>query len=321
LTVDHELARNYLLSVSYIGNKGTHLFMSRDINYAPVSTFGSIKGCPSTDLNCNENNINQRRLYAFDCRPGQPDGLPCLGQTQEETNSAWSTYHAGVIEVNKSYSQGFSLLASYVYAKYLDVVPFGAEGGLGPRDPTDFRLNYGPSDNNVRQRFTASYIYALPKLKSAHGLLGGVVNDWQNQGVLIAQTGVPYTITSNTDTAATGIGGEYADFVSGQTVNPSHRGVSEYFNPNAFTNAANGTYGNTSRNFLTGPARVNMDFSLFKEFPLFEHGKLQFRSEFFNLFNHPNFGTPDGGVGDGSFGKLTSAADGRILQFALKYIF
>ena len=315
LTIDHELARNYLLTVSYIGNKGTHLFMSRDINYAPISTYDHTQ-----TLAYNQTTINNRRLYAKDCRPGQTDG-PCLGQTQEETNSAWSTYHAGVIELNKSYSQGFSLLASYVYAKYLDVVPFGAEGGLGPRDPTDFRLNYGPSDNNVHQRFTASYIYALPKLKSAHGLFGAVVNDWQNQGVLIAQTGIPYTISYGNDSAATGIGGDFADFVPGQTVSPSHRSVSEYFNPAAFTNAADGTYGNTSRNFLTGPSRVDLDFSLFKEFPLYEHGKLQFRSEFFNLFNHPNFGTPDGGVGDGSFGQLTSAADGRIVQFALKYIF
>jgi hypothetical protein len=315
LTIDQQIAKNYVLTVSYIGNKGTHLFMSRDINYAPPSTYD-----PTQSLATNQNTINDRRLYANDCRPGQTDA-PCLGQTQEEANLAWSTYHAGVVEINHRYSNGFSLMASYVFAKYLDVVPFGAEGGLGPRDPTDFRANYGPSDNDVRHRFTASYIYELPKLKSAHGLLAGAVNGWQNQGVLIAQTGVPYTITSNTDTAATGIGGDFADFVPGQTVKPAHRGVGEYFNPAAFTNAADGTFGNTSRNFLTGPARVNMDFSLFKEFPIYEFGKLQFRIEFFNLFNHPNFNHPDGGVGDGTFGQLTSASDGRIAQFALKYTF
>jgi len=315
LTVDQQLARNYVITISYIGNKGTHLFMSRDINYAPASTYDY-----SESLATNQNTINDRRLYANDCRSGQTDG-PCLGQTQEEANQAWSTYQAGVVELNHRFSHGFSLMASYVFAKYLDVVPYGAEGGLGPRNPTDFRANYGPSDNNVRHRFTGSYIYQLPKLKSAHGLLGGVVNDWQNQGVLIAQTGVPYTITSNTDTAATGIGGDFADFVPGVTVNPANRGVREYFNPAAFTNAAPGTFGDTSRNFLTGPSRVDLDFSLFKEFPIFEYGKIQFRSEFFNLFNHPNFNAPDGGVGDGTFGQLTSAADGRIAQFALKYIF
>jgi len=73
---------------------------------------------------------------------------------------------------------------------------------------------------------------------------------------------------------------------------------------------------------LYGPSRVDFDFSLFKEFPIREAGKVQFRSEFFNLFNHPNFGNPDNGVGDGStFGRLTNASDGRIAQFALKYLF
>lgn len=64
-------------------------------------------------------------------------------------------------------------MASYVFGKYLDIISSGAEGGLGPRDPTDFRLNYGPSDSDVRNRFTASYIYQLPKLKSAHGVVAG----------------------------------------------------------------------------------------------------------------------------------------------------
>ena len=72
---------------------------------------------------------------------------------------------------------------------------------------------------------------------------------------------------------------------------------------------------------LNGPSRVDFDFSLFKEFPIHDDGKIQFRSEFFNLFNHPNFGNPDNTVGDGTFGQLTSAGDGRIAQFALKYLF
>jgi hypothetical protein len=72
---------------------------------------------------------------------------------------------------------------------------------------------------------------------------------------------------------------------------------------------------------LFGPSRVDFDFSLFKEFPIREAGKVQFRSEFFNLFNHPNFQNPDNTVGDGTFGQILSASDGRIAQFALKYLF
>ena len=321
LSIDQELAKNWVLTVSYIGNHGTHLFMSRDINYAPLSSYDHTKS-----LNDNQSTINNRRLFAYDGNCGINQVTlaknPCLGQTQEEANQAWSNYDAVDFTVNHRFANGFSLMASYVFGKYLDIVPFGAEGGLGPRNPLNFRQNYGPSDNDVRNRFTSSYIYQLPKMKSAHGIVAGVVNDWQNQGVLIAQTGSPYTINSYTDTGATGIGGDFADLVPGVSTKPAHRGVASYFNTAAFTEAADGTYGTSSRGLLYGPSKVNMDFSLFKEFPIRETGKIQFRSEFFNLFNHPNFGNPDTGVGDGSsFGRLTSASDGRIAQFALKYLF
>ncbi len=320
LSVDQEMAKSWVLTLSYIGNHGTHLFLSRDINYAPISTYDHTQ-----TLSQNQSTINNRRLFAFDGNCGTnavtDTPNPCLGQTQEEANQGWSNYDAFDVTVNHRFANGFSLMASYVFGKYLDIISFGAEGGLGPRNPLDFRQNYGPSDNDVRNRFTSSYIYQLPKLKSAHGVLAGLVNDWQNQGVLIAQTGSPYTIYSNGDTGATGIGGDFADLVSGVTTNPAHRGVSSYFNTSAFKEAADGTYGTSSRGMLFGPSRVNMDFSLFKEFPIHEFGKLQFRSEFFNLFNHPNFGNPDSTVGDGSFGRLTSAGDGRIAQFALKYLF
>jgi hypothetical protein len=77
----------------------------------------------------------------------------------------------------------------------------------------------------------------------------------------------------------------------------------------------------TGRNLLNGPSLVNVDMSLFKEFQVHDHGKVQFRSELFNLFNHPNFYNPDNTVGDGTFGQILSARDGRITQFALKYLF
>lgn len=321
LTVDEQFARNWLLTLSYIGNHATHLFISRDINYAPISTYDH-----SVSLSQNQLDENNRRLFAFDgnCGTNQVTGSPnpCLGQTQEEANQGWSNYHALEVSVNHRFVNGFSLMGSYVWGKYLDIISFGAEGGLGPRNPLDFRMNYGPSDSDVRNRFTASYIYQFPKLKNSNLLMRGLVNGWQNQGILIAQTGSPYTISSYTDTGATGIGGDFADLVSGVSLNPAHRGVASYFNTAAFTEAADGTYGTSSRGMLFGPSRVNMDFSLFKQFPVRELGKFEFHSEFFNLFNHPNFGNPDTGVGDGaSFGRLTSASDGRIAQFALKYLF
>lgn len=329
-SIDQEFARDWVLTVSYIGNHGTHLFLSRDINWAPIATYNH-----SLTLAENQLDENYRRLFAYDGNCGTTTianpvanpangsfyDNPCLGQTQEEANQGWSNYDAIDFTLNHRFTNGFSLLASYVYGKYLDIISYGAEGGLGPRNPLDFRQNYGPSDNDVRNRVTASYIYQLPKLKSAHGVLAGIVNNWQNQGIFDDQTGSPYSVNSYTDTGATGIGGDFADRVAGVTTSPANRGVKSYFNTAAFVEAADGTYGTSSRNMLYGPSRVDFDFSLFKEFPIHEDGKIQFRSEFFNLFNHPNFGNPDNTVGDGTFGQLTSAGDGRIAQFALKYLF
>lgn len=318
LTVDQQLAPGYMLTVSYIGNHGTHLFMSRENNYAPPSTYDFNE----TIAQNNSNLPTRRRLSAIQCGTGVGGGTaPCYGPMEILDPSLWSNYDSLQVSVNHRFEHGFSLLASYVWGKYLDVVSYTAEGGNGPRDPLDYALSYGPSDNDVRNRFAASYIYQFPKLTSLHGVLGGLINDWQNQSIVTAQTGQPYSINSSLDTAATGIGSETAD-LTGASLNPTgSRGVHSYFNTAAFQNAAPGTFGETSRNFLTGPSLVNVDFSLFKEFPIHEFGKVQFRSEFFNLFNHPNFYNPDNTVGDGTFGQLQSARDPRIMQFALKYLF
>ena len=329
-TVNQELAKDFNLTVSYIGNKGTHLFISREYNYAPLSSFiqntpiDPTTGQPYDPIAYNNEDAvlaSRRRLSSVStCSSGGVAG-PCYGPTEMLENTGYSNYNSLQIEVNHRFNKGFSLLGSYVWAKYLDIVSYTAEGGNGPRNPENFAQSYGPSDNDVRHRVTASYIYALPKLKTANALLGGVVNGWQNQAIITAQTGAPYSINSQTDSAAAGVGGVLADAVPGVSSGISNRGVNGYFNIAAFRNAAPGTVGNTGRNLLTGPSLVDVDTSVFKDFNVFEHGKIQFRAELFNLFNHPNFYNPDNTVGDGSFGRLTSARDPRVAQFALKYLF
>ncbi len=317
LTVDQQVPGGFLVTAGYIGNHGSHLFVSRENNYAPTSTYN-----PALTIAENNNNLpSRRRLSYIDCGTGTGTTAPCYGPMEILDSALWSNYDSLQLSVNHSLQHGFSVLASYVWANYLDVVSYTAEGGNGPRDPSDFRRSYGPSDNNVRHRFAASYIYQLPKVQSLHGIPGALVNDWQNQSIITIQTGAPYSINSSEDTAATGIGGDTAD-LTGASLSPSGgRSIAAYFNPAAFQNAAPGTFGVTGRNFLTGPSLVDVDFSLFKEFPVFDRGKVEFRGELFNLFNHPNFYNPDNTVGDGTFGKIQSARDPRIAQFALKYLF
>ena len=329
LTIDQQIARNYTLTVSYIGNKGTHLFISREYNYAPLSTYVKnpvdANGNPLDPITYNTSDAvlqARRRLNSATCpTAGGGTQTGCYGPMEELDPEAYSNFNSVQVSLNHRFDHGFSVLASYVYAKYMDIVSYTAEGGGGPRNPENFSQSYGPSDNDVRNRFAGSYIYQLPSLKSAHGIVDAAVNGWQNQGIATVQTGSPYSINSSYDSAATGAGGVLADPVPGVSPTPAHRGVLSYYNIAAFTNAAPGTIGGTSRNLLYGPSLVNVDFSLFKEFKVYESSKIQFRAELFNIFNHPNFYNPDNTHGDGSEGQLTSARDPRIAQFALKFLF
>ncbi|MEO6910949.1 MAG: hypothetical protein ABI158_08500, partial [Edaphobacter sp.] len=98
--------------------------------------------------------------------------------------------------------------------------------------------------------------------------------------------------------------------------------ISKFFNTSAFVANAPGQYGNAGRNIITGPGLANVDLSLVKNFPIGEHfGRVQFRSEFFNAFNHTNLGQPNGTLINSTFGKIQTAGDPRILQFALRYQF
>lgn len=324
VSIDQQVGPNNTLTISYIGNKGTHLFVSREYNYAPFNTFVN-----NPALSANENIANnlgalptRRRLSSVQCGTAMLGVAgPCYGPLEELDPAGYSNYNSVQVSLNRRLSNGFSILASYVYGKYLDIVSTTAEGGNGPRNPENFSQSYGPSDNDVRHRFAGSYLYTLPKANRLHGVASAVVNGWQNQSIITIQTGSPYGINASSDTAATGVGGETADRVPGQSLSPQHRNLSEYFNTAAFQNAAPGTIGNTGRNMLYGPSLVNVDFSLFKDFRIHEKNQVQFRSEFFNLFNHPNFYNPDNTVGDGTFGQILSARDPRLTQFALKYLF
>ena len=231
--------------------------------------------------------------------------------------------------LNRRFAGGFTILASYVWQKYLDLISVGAEGQSGPRDPFNLKLNKGLSDNDVPQRFVASYIWSVPTVKRFNsGAMRQLVNGWQINGITTIQSGTPFTVVSGQDRSLTGIGNDTADWIYGTptTLNTGRSRnalINGYFNTSAFTLAAPGTFGTTGRNTLIGPGIINFDFAIFKDFALSERlGRIQFRNEYFNIFNNVNLGQPDSSVSDGaSFGHIFSARDPRFVQFALKWIF
>jgi hypothetical protein len=317
--VQQELFKDYTLKVTYLGNRGVHLFMSHEYNWAVPLPFNVES--PATQ----ESDYTARRRFSnVTCK-----GQPCYDTMERDDDAGWSNYNSLQITVNKQFKHGLTFLSSYVWGKTLDIGSQAGEGGEGPRDPYNFNRDKGPFEFDIKHRFVTSFIWQAPRVRGFNNWVSnGLLNGWELNGAVTMQTGFPFTVYSGPDTSLTGIGSETADPVAGVSPNLSSgrshsKRVAEYFNTAAFQVAQWGTYGSVGRNSLYGPGLVNFDVSFFKEFRISERwGKLQFREENFNLFNHPNFGLPDSTVTDGTaFGQIFSANDPRFVQFALKEIF
>jgi hypothetical protein len=156
-----------------------------------------------------------------------------------------------------------------------------------------------------------------------------VIGGWETSGILNLRDGLPYSVKSGIDNSLSGINADRADIVGDPSL-PSNRSkaqkLQQWFNTQAFTTNALGTFGTSSRDMLIGPGVANIDFSLLKVFPirkgpLSETQAFQFRAEFFNVLNRANFNNPNATVTASTFGRVLSAADPRIIQFGLKFVY
>jgi hypothetical protein len=150
-----------------------------------------------------------------------------------------------------------------------------------------------------------------------------VVGGWEYTMIFNYTGGYPFSVYSGQDNALTGTANQRANSVAGQTVQLSSgrstaARVAEWFNIAAFAVNPIGTYGDTGRNAYRGPGYTDFDMGLMKHFPLKDRLDTTFRFETFNVFNHTNLGQPNNTVTNGTFGKISSASDPRILQFALR---
>ncbi len=186
------------------------------------------------------------------------------------------------------------------------------------------KYDWGTSDFNVRHRFSFGANYELPFGKS---LKGAALDGWQTNGSLTWQTGLPFTVTDQQ--AVSGIiggGAERPNLVNSniRVSNPTVGTGGQFLDAAAFALPTAFTLGNASRNVGTGPRQSIINGSLFKTFKLYEGWNLQFRTEMFNVPNHPVFGNPNASFGNANFGKITTTAGvyaPRQIQFALKLLF
>jgi hypothetical protein len=226
-----------------------------------------------------------------------------------------------------------NFLASYTYSKSIDdqsAAHGSAQPGEGIQNGLDFDADRADSDFDLRHNFVFSGIYELPfgqgkRFSSGHKDIDRyLLNGWRIDGILSLHTGFPFNLYVPYDNANTGsgtLGSEERPSLVGQLY-PSgfQSSLSEWFNTSAVA-AIPYTYGNLGRNVLRQNGLKNVDFSISKDLVIRETQRIEFRTEFFNLFNHPNFGPPDGNISDPTFGQVLSAGNPRFIQFGLKYVF
>ena len=314
LSFERQLSASWLLRVAYVGSRSNHLLEGIELNpavYIPGSKAGT----------------DARRTF-------QP-----YGSIIQSTQDIDAIFNSAQITLQKRFSRGITILANYTWSRTLDDTPPGsgvvavAQGGQSQIPwnlPGRHQDDYGPADFDHPQRIVVSYVWDLPRLNDRNALLRYALGGWQWTGIVTAMSGAPFTVFAGRDQSQTGLGEDRVNFTGINPYGGNACGISapcvNYLNPAAFVLPAIGTFGNVGKGSLRGPNYVDFDSGLFKEFAFAaERARLQFRAEFFNVFNRVNFNNPANSTTPsftaGGFGTLTSAQDPRIGQLALKLLF
>jgi hypothetical protein len=305
--IERQLTKSMALEVDYVGSAGSYL--ERMIAYDnPQPGPGAV--------------VPRRPFPQFN------------GTWQLQDGSGHSSYDSLQVKLTQRLSHGFTLLSAFSYGKSIDNAS-GVRGGPGdpsppnPYDPTQMR---GLSSFDFKYRWTNSLLYSLPVgkgmalLGNASRALDLIVGGWQVGSIVTWQSGVPDTATCNNATGAQNTG--TTCFPNATGINPSLGSAAtptNFLNPAAFVDRFPGegySYGNAARDTIIGPGLFDWDFSIMKNFGITERQRLQFRGEFFNVSNHPNFGLPGTQNAASTYGVFSSTiTTSRQIQLGLKYLF
>jgi Carboxypeptidase regulatory-like domain/TonB-dependent Receptor Plug Domain len=313
-SVQREVSHDTTVEVAYVGNRARRLLGIYDLNQVPLN----VRVANPTE------NVNALRPFLG------------YGPISDVAPLFYSNYNALQVSLNRRVGRGLNLGVAYTYSKTLTNAP--SDRSDAPYDTYNFAADYGPATFSLKHVFVANYVYDLPFYISQQGIVGHVLGGWEVSGITSFETGFPTTITQFTDPFnsfdyAAGTANVYP---GGIGIDPSvvaprpnmapgascggPKTPAQYINTAAFTLAV-GQFGTAGRGTCTGPGLNNWDFSAIKNTKISERFNLQFRAEFFNVFNHVSFDSFDSGVEDSTFGILNGDHDPRIIQFGLKLYF
>ncbi|MCI0390197.1 MAG: TonB-dependent receptor [Acidobacteria bacterium] len=317
LNVQRELSSHTLAEIAYVGRRG--LNASRPVNINQVvaanSLAATVLGLPVGSRPFDNPNVTAAARFANDIIQQQFNGQ--------------STYHSLQLRVERRFAKGLSFLAGYTWSKSIDDISgIGTGADDRAQDSYNLRAQRAVSNFDITHRFTLSATYDLPFGKGrsffsqALPVVSALISDWQVNSIMTWQSGLPFTVTVGSFDPVAQISNRRPDVISDPRQN-APAGLS--FNPAAFVALPTGQLGNSGRNTLRGDRYYNTDISLIRQFPLRalgDAGSLNFRAEFFNVFNHPNFSLPVSSLSSGAFGRFVNNATApRIVQFALKATF
>jgi outer membrane receptor protein involved in Fe transport len=307
LGIQRLLPADFVLTIDYVGTKGTHLSVLRNLNQQFFNADGTGTG-----------------IIPY----------PAFGPIEYRDNGGNSSYHGVELTADKRFSKGLSLHGAYTFSKSIDNAMehlFSGGSNSFMQNARDLRQQRGRSDFDYRHRFAASYLYELPFGKGKEYLNNGVVSEivggWRLSGIVNMRSGRPFTVFASSNNGLVGnrggLANAVADCLSNGKLLSSIRTIDNWFNVNAFSAPTPARLGNCGRNTLDGPGLSNVDFALARSFKNFgENRSLEFRWEVFNAFNHPQFGLPDRNRNSSTVGRITTlAGDPRVMQFALKFYF
>ena len=327
LTLQYQPWNNWLFEGAWVANRGTHLILnSRALNILP-----------DADLALGSSLLDQVNNPFYGTIASGPLSTPTITRKQSRlpypefttvnggsTYLGDSIYHAFALKIEKRFSRGFSVLASYTASKLIDDLQGtgrpGAVSGTSIQNWNNLRGERSKSYQDMPQRLVLSGLWELP-YKSSNRLLNGALGGWQLNAINTMEGGRPIALAATISN-----GGNRPNVVAGASDQVANQTLAKWFNTDAFSQPAPFTFGNVSRTLpdVLSDGMFNIDLSLYKSFRFRERYSLQFRAESYNLTNTPTFDTPGRTLGSATFGVVTATAfnpQPRQMQFALKLVF
>jgi hypothetical protein len=305
VSYQRQFTHDWLASVTYMGNKTTHIWVGEETNPATYIPGQSTTG-----------NTDQRRLLSLQ----NPVAAAAYGSIVQSDQGGNGSYNGLLLSVQHRFAQNYTVLANYTWSHCISDDDFTGElAGSQYQTPGNRTANRGDCNFDYRDVANVSIIALSSGWGS--GWARRFSRDWQLAPILQIRSGAPLTVTTGSDTSLTGVGQDRPNILDPAAAVPSEQSAASWLNRAAFAKNGPGTYGNAGRDILRGPGSVNLDFALSRIFELHENWRLEVRAEAFNAMNHVRLNNPTTSLNSSNFGIITGAADPRILQLAMKVNF